>query len=240
MTLRAATWNIRKCIGTDRRRDPARVLACLAHIDADVVTLQEADRRFGARAAAIPHAMLATDGRWEAVDFGIREAGIGWHGNAILVRRGMRWRHARALDLPMLEPRGAVLAEIEIGGRWLRVMGAHLDLSGMWRRRQVRALIGHLDDATRAHGPLPTVLMGDFNQWRDSGALSEFAFHHLRLLHTPRSFHSSRPVARLDRVAISHDLTELGNGSCAQPEFVRASDHLPIWVELAFRGVPIL
>jgi endonuclease/exonuclease/phosphatase family metal-dependent hydrolase len=40
----------------------------------------------------------------------------------------------RALDLPTLEPRGAVMAELLIGDRPLRVVGMHLDLSGLWRR----------------------------------------------------------------------------------------------------------
>jgi endonuclease/exonuclease/phosphatase family metal-dependent hydrolase len=41
--LKVATYNIRKCVGTDRRRQPERILAVLAEIDADIVALQEAD-----------------------------------------------------------------------------------------------------------------------------------------------------------------------------------------------------
>ncbi len=51
-TFRVATYNIRKAIGTDRRRSPERILDVLAELDADVVALQEADRRFGPRLAA--------------------------------------------------------------------------------------------------------------------------------------------------------------------------------------------
>ena len=227
--LKVATYNIRKCIGTDRRRDPERVLAVLREIDADVVALQEADRRFGLRVSAIPHHMFLENSDYVPVDFGGRAHGIGWHGNALLVRKGIEVRHAQPLIIPTLEPRGAVVAELRINGSALRVLGAHLDLSGLWRRRQIRAILAHLD-AVPQH--IPTVIMGDFNQWSDRGALSEFAIHHHRLVKTPPSFHSRKPVARLDRIIVSHDITvdaaDAHNSALAK----LASDHLPLWAKI--------
>lgn len=227
--LKVATYNIRKCIGTDRRRDPERVLAVLREINADVVALQESDRRFGLRVSAIPHRMFLENSDYVPVDFGGRAHGIGWHGNAILVRKGIEVRHAQPLIIPTLEPRGAVVAELRIKGSALRILGAHLDLSGLWRRRQIRAILAHLDTAP-PH--MPTVIMGDFNQWSDRGALSEFAFHHHRLVKTPPSFHSRKPVARLDRIIVSHDIVvdsaDAHNSALAK----LASDHLPLWAQI--------
>ena len=51
--IRIATYNIRKCVGLDWRRRPDRVIRVLAEIDADIVALQEADRRLGRRAATL-------------------------------------------------------------------------------------------------------------------------------------------------------------------------------------------
>ena len=48
-TITVACYNMRKAIGTDRRRNPDRVLEVLQEIDADVVALQEADKRIGGR-----------------------------------------------------------------------------------------------------------------------------------------------------------------------------------------------
>ena len=227
--LKVATYNIRKCIGTDRRRDPERVLAVLREIDADVVALQESDRRFGLRVSAIPHQMFLENSEYVPVDFGGRAHGIGWHGNAILIRRGIEVRHAQPLIIPTLEPRGAVVAELRIKGSALRILGAHLDLSGLWRRRQIRAILAHLDAAPQH---MPTVIMGDFNQWSDRGALSEFAFHHHRLVKTPPSFHSRKPMARLDRIIVSHDIVvdsaDAHNSALAK----LASDHLPLWAQI--------
>lgn len=53
-TIRVASYNIRKAIGTDRRRVPERVIEVLNELDADIIALQEADRRFGVRSAALP------------------------------------------------------------------------------------------------------------------------------------------------------------------------------------------
>jgi endonuclease/exonuclease/phosphatase family metal-dependent hydrolase len=226
--ITVATYNIRKSIGTDRRRDPARILAVLAEVDADIVALQEADRRFGQRISAIPPQMLAEHSDYAPVELSGRAHSIGWHGNAILVRRGIEVRNATPLIIPTLEPRGAVVAELRIGGQALRILGVHLDLSGLWRRRQIRAILTHLDAAPH----MPTVIMGDFNQWSNRGALSEFAFHHHRLVQTPPSFHSRRPVARLDRIIVSHDLRVEEANAHMSPLAQKASDHLPLWARL--------
>ncbi len=227
--IKVATYNIRKCVGTDRRRSPERILEVLGEIDADVVALQEADRRFGNRLSAIPHHLLLEQGIYQPVEIGGRPQSIGWHGNALLVKRGIEVRHSEIVPLPTLEPRGAVLAELLLNGHPLRVIGTHLDLSGLWRRRQIRALLARLDGASHH---LPTVLMGDFNQWSDRGALSEFAFHHHRLVKTPASFHSNRPVAKLDRIIVSHDIVVKGSGAHMSDLAKRASDHLPLWATL--------
>ena len=45
MSLKVATYNIHRCIGTDGREDVGRVAAVLQEIDAQVVGLQEAEAR---------------------------------------------------------------------------------------------------------------------------------------------------------------------------------------------------
>ena len=229
LAIKVATYNIRKAVGLDQRRDPARILSVLNEIDADIVTLQEVDRRFGARVSAIPLAMLTAETPYVPVPLNAHPAAIGWHGNAILVRKGIEVRHAQPIDMPTLEPRGAVMAELSVNGHSLRVIGVHLDLSGLWRRKQIRALLAAID-ANPLH--MPTVMMGDFNQWSDKGALSELAFHHHRLVQTPKSFHTSRPVARLDRIIVSHEVTVRAADCHVSPLSKQASDHLPIWANM--------
>ena len=224
--IKVASYNMRKSIGTDRRRNPLRTLGVLCEIDADVIALQEADRRFGTRAAVLTDHLLSDHGDWKAIPFGMRQRSMGWHGNALLVRKDAEVLDSAAIHLPSLEPRGAVVADVRIRGQVIRVVGMHLDLSGLWRRRQAAAVIAHVQASAQQH---PTVLMGDLNEWSaGSGCLRDFA-NHYDFAETGKSFHARRPVARLDRIMATRDLNFTGAGVHDSPSSRTASDHLPIW-----------
>jgi endonuclease/exonuclease/phosphatase family metal-dependent hydrolase len=226
--VKVASYNIRKSIGTDRRRRPERTLQVLSEIDADIIALQEADRRFGARAAVLA-AHLGDHGRWKPVPVNSRAASMGWHGNALLVRSDAQIVDCEAIHLPALEPRGAVMADIRIDGQVIRVVGMHLDLSGLWRRRQAHAIIAHVASSTHQH---PTVLMGDLNEWTtNSGCLKEFA-NHFAFAPTGKSFHARRPIARLDRIMVSPGLRVAECGVHDSLTARASSDHLPVWAKL--------
>jgi endonuclease/exonuclease/phosphatase family metal-dependent hydrolase len=230
LELTFATYNIRKAVGLDRRRDPERILSVLHEIDADVVALQEADRRFGRRESVLPFDMLDDLGHYKPVRLGARSESLGWHGNALLVRRGFTVAEAGIVPLPTLEPRGAVRADLIAGGRRIRGVGMHLDLSGLRRRQQLRAILAHLD---RCDDPCPTVLMGDLNEWSlHGGSLREF-HSPWRVLAPGRTFPSRRPVAQLDRIVISAQWQLVDLGVHHSPLAVRGSDHLPAWTRLS-------
>ena len=229
--IKVASYNMHKGVGLDRRRSPDRILAVLREIDADVIALQEADRRFGTRARVIPPHLIEEQSDWQAIELGARAASMGWHGNALLVRKGASVDSCGPIHLPALEPRGAVQADVTLaGGHRLRIVGMHLDLSGLWRRRQARAVMAHIDGCSH---PRPTVLMGDLNEWsKAAGCLRDFSRHY-RFAATGPSFHTSRPIVRLDRIMVSPDLTVTACGVHASAAARRASDHLPIWATLA-------
>lgn len=225
-----ASYNMRKAIGTDRRRRPERTIDVLNELDADVIALQEADRRFGARASAIPLHLLDEHSDYKPVPFEARTGSLGWHGNAVLVKKSVEIVGRELMHLPSLEPRGAVLADLRVKGVDLRVVGMHLDLSGLWRRRQAHAILSHL--AAREGDP-PTVMMGDLNEWSvRGGCLRDFGHHH-RFAECGRSFHSRRPIAQLDRIMVNGGLQILESGNHHSAAARRASDHLPIWARLS-------
>jgi len=248
-TITVASYNMRKAIGTDRRRDPHRVLDVLHEIDADVVALQEADKRMGGRGSAIPHELIDQYGLYQPVHLGVRHKrpleiarkhaekllkvdtrNIGWHGNAVLIKRHIGVIDCAALELPTLEPRGAVMAELLIGDRPIRVVGMHLDLSGLWRRRQLRAI---LEAVAKRPQKMPTVLMGDTNEWRtEAGCLQELNGDFC-LAPTGPSFHARHPVAALDRIIVHRDLNIEAAGVHMSPAARKASDHLPIWARVS-------
>lgn len=228
--IRVASYNMRKAIGTDRRRSPERILEVLREIDADVVALQEADRRFGAKSAVITSHLLDEHSKWKSVGFGVRSGSMGWHGNALLVRKECEILACNVIHLPSLEPRGAVMADVRLGQREWRIIGMHLDLSGLWRRRQAAAIMAHAAASSRA---LPTIMMGDLNEWtRAAGCLRDFARDYV-FADTGPSFHARRPVGRLDRIMVSADLTVGECGAHNSAAARKASDHLPIWANVS-------
>ncbi len=230
--LRLASYNIRKAIGTDRRRAPMRIIEVLNEIDADIVALQEADRRFGTRLAALPTAMIEHHSPYAVVVVAARAGSIGWHGNALLVRRGTLIESAGHIALPTLEPRGAVIADLRIDGAPVRVVGMHLDLSGLHRRRQGHAITAAL--ANRK--PCATIIMGDTNEWRPhGGCLIDFA-RDFRIAPTGPSYHSRRPVGRLDRIMVDHAIRITDCGVHHSVLASRASDHLPVWADVELSG----
>jgi len=227
--IKVASYNMRKGIGTDRRRNPERILEVLREIDADVIALQEADRRFGTRAAVLSSHLLDEHSPWKAIPLGARESSMGWHGNALLVRKDATVADSEAIHLPTMEPRGAVMADVRVDGTMIRVVGMHLDLSGLRRRLQAHTIMAHVEASAQQH---PTVMMGDLNEWsRHSGCLRDFA-RHMDFAATGPSFHARRPVGRLDRIMVSRDLKIIDCGVHASACARKASDHLPIWAVL--------
>lgn len=248
--ITVASYNMRKAIGTDRWRNPQRVLDVLREVDADVVALQEADKRFGGRGAAVPHDLIDSHGHYRPVELGVKHRrmiervpggvrvdemlridtrNLGWHGNAILVKPHVGVMDVAALDLPTLEPRGAVMAELLIDDQPIRVIGLHLDLSGLWRRRQLKAI---MDTVEGRKQKMPTVLMGDTNEWRtEAGCLKDLdgRFH---IAPTGASFHSRKPVAPLDRIIVDKSLQIEAAGVHHSAAAKKASDHLPVWARL--------
>jgi endonuclease/exonuclease/phosphatase family metal-dependent hydrolase len=227
--LTFASYNIHKAVGIDRRRDPDRILRVLHEIDADIIALQEVDRRTGDRATVLSRAAI-DDTHWRVVEVARRPRSIGWHGNALLVRREFDVIVGEALELPTLEPRGAACGEIRLHGQALRVIGTHLDLSGLRRRDQIRALLARTHACDRN---LPTVIMGDFNQWgRQTGAMREFT-DGWQVVTPGRSYPSRQPVATLDRIVASRHWQCAASHVHHTPLAAVASDHLPVVAELA-------
>lgn len=223
MQLKIASYNIRKAVGRDLRRDPARILKVIDLIDADVVVLQEVDRRAGPRPTAIPRALIETRTPYHVAGLARNDVSLGWHGNAILVRKGIEITSSRHIDLPGLEPRGAVL--VRLGP--LSIVGTHLGLLRSWRRKQMNAILGHVGQDSHS-----TVIAGDFNEWSDVRGCEPWE-KDFTVLYPGRSFPTLRPVASLDGIAHGADIAVSGHGVMRSSPANIASDHFPIWASIA-------
>ncbi len=230
MRLKLASYNIHKAVGVDGKRDADRILRVLHEVDADVVALQEADRRFGSRASVLPRSLL-DEAHWQVVPVARRPASMGWHGNAILARRGIDIVDAAPIHLPSLEPRGAVHARLSLDGRSFDVVGTHLDLSGLLRRKQIEMVC-----KTLALGDEPSVILGDLNEWSPAGGALRAFGEMWNVLAPGKSFPAGRPLAPLDRIVHSPHWVcrevEVHHSALASG----ASDHLPVVAQLELVG----
>ena len=114
LSLRVATYNIHRAIGTDGRADPERIARVLEEIDADVVALQEVG--FGAEVPGHLLERLGTMMQAEVIEGATLRDARGHYGNAILSRLPIR--RARRLDVSVYrrEPRGAIELSTEANG----------------------------------------------------------------------------------------------------------------------------
>lgn len=226
--MKIASYNIRKCIGLDRRRNPQRVLSVLGELATDVVALQEADKRLGRRPSSLPIDQIERHTGLLPLDTGHGGPSLGWHGNALLLRPGTRIADVECLDLPGLEPRGAIIVDISLkNGLSARLVSVHLGLLRTSRLRQ----IAYIRDAVANRAKQPTVIMGDFNEWSQTKGLENLAGEY-NILAPGNSFHAARPIAKLDRFALSKDLHIKDAGVIDNGRARRASDHLPIWADI--------
>lgn len=229
-SFRIASYNIRKALGTDRKRLPGRILHVVSQLNADIVVLQEADLRLGKRPSALPKPEIEDKTGLVAIPMSVNPDGLGWHGNAILARPDIEVRHVLRLDLPGIEPRGAIVTDFALQGGPLRVVGVHLGLIRASRRKQLTYLLEKIS----ALDSIPTVIAGDFNEWSLTVGLGRMARHFT--IHAPgKSFHSNSPIASLDRIALDDRLTFRAAGVALDALSRKASDHLPIWMDITRR-----
>lgn len=226
-----ASYNVHKCVGLDLRRDPTRTAQVIGEIGADVVALQEADRRYGARAGLLDLEALREISGLTPVELGAEGPAHGWHGNVLLTRNA-EILDVRPLRLPGLEPRGALIVDMLHDARPLRVIAAHLGLLRISRLQQARALVEAL--GAEEESP-PTLLMGDLNEWRlrRRSSLAPLAARKSAFQTVP-SFPARFPVFALDRIMTSPgtEVLRLERHDSALARI--ASDHLPVkaWLRL--------
>ena len=224
--LRISSYNLQKCVGVDLQRRPARSMVVIRALKADVVVLQEADKRLPPRPAALPHDLVTKKG-FQHIDFGQPKGSLGFHGNAMLVRPNVEVLEASGLELPGLEPRGAIRADLRTSICDIRVIGVHLGLIRRYRLMQ----LGAVARAVRRLPDMPTLIAGDFNEWGSKAALDAVT-PGFDFLSTGHTFPAPRPIAGLDGFAHTKGIDVQAHGVLSRIPAHVASDHLPIWPEL--------
>jgi endonuclease/exonuclease/phosphatase family metal-dependent hydrolase len=223
--VKVASYNIHKCRGVDGITRPDRIIAVIRELASDVVALQEVDRRFGRRRGLLDPSSIERETRMQLLVQSDDSDQHGWHGNALLVRTDPIFYRRTRLELPGGEPRGAIVAELDLGEGKFRVIAAHVGLLRLSRVDQVGALLKAFLDLP----PMPTILLGDLNEWRRRGRSALRGLEPtFGVAPSILSFPSPRPIFPLDRIlgwpgGLISDLAVHDS-----PLARRSSDHLPL------------
>ncbi|WP_074381195.1 endonuclease/exonuclease/phosphatase family protein [Bartonella doshiae] len=224
--LTIASYNVHKCIGVDKIFNPTRIVRVITELQVDILALQEADKRFGERIGLIDLQLLKTETGLIPIPLNTMSPhGHGWHGNALFLRKGCV-HDILQITLPGIEPRGAVIVELKMEVGFIRVIAAHFGLLHHSRNKQTKMLLALLQNRPL----MPTILIGDFNEWRigKSSSLNHFSSYFDSTIGTVPSFPSRFPFMALDRIfAFPHQLVKRVE-SHHSPLARIASDHLPI------------
>src|SRR5262245_45047294 len=202
--MRLVSYNIHKGVGgSDRRYRLERVVEALRAEQADLVRLQEVDpnvkRTHFDDQPAILADRLQTNVALYQLNVPHRQGG---YGNLLLSRWPLPSQHNLSLRLGQRKQRGAQLVVVETPQGPLHLVNWHLGLGEKERHWQVGKLLSHTHFHESAH--LPTLVVGDYNDWRNTLGRLRFGLHHFEQVTAPiqrfRSFPAFFPVASLDKV----------------------------------------
>jgi endonuclease/exonuclease/phosphatase family metal-dependent hydrolase len=238
--MRLLSYNIHKGIGgRDRRYRIERVVAVIEAEDPDLVCLQEVDRgvrrtRHDDQPGKLAEALRVSASLYQLNAHRKRGGG---YGNLVLSRWPFRKTHQVSLRMKRRKPRGAQLAEVETPEGPLQLVHWHLGLAERERHWQVGHLLEH--PLFRESDGLPVLIVGDFNDWRNTLAHGPFARHGFHQVTAPRSrfrsFPANFPVLSLDK-AFCRGPVEVRQARIVHSPMARAaSDHLPLVVDFHLR-----
>lgn len=198
----------------------------LKELACDIYALQEVDNEEGEDEDSMQLEYLSQTLGMAAVP-GLRIVRhSGEYGNALLTHLPILSVHRHDLSYSWFEPRGALDVQLDLGAHnRLRVIATHLGLSRSERRAQWRHL---LQAVAAAPAELPTVVLGDMNEWFPFSATLRDAHGILGEPLAPVAFPSFAPFLALTRIWVRPVGAIVSIDVHRTPAARRASDHLPV------------
>ncbi len=238
--FRIVTYNVHKCIGVDRRLNPARIISVLKEINADIIALQEVLCIHGRNSEDDQAHFIARELGFNYQMGHNRELRGGIYGNLVLSRFPLLGSENHDISVAGREERGCLRVDVELGKESnLHVYNVHLGTSFIERQSQARKLISEsiLSDAKL---PGPRIMLGDFNEWT-RGLVTQLLNEHFKSgdirLHLKRSrtYPGLLPFMHLDHIYFDESL-ELEQAQLHRSRTsLLASDHLPISADFRVR-----
>jgi endonuclease/exonuclease/phosphatase family metal-dependent hydrolase len=230
--MRVFSYNIHKGVGgRDRRYRLERILDVIEAENPDLICLQEVDRN--ERRSNFDDQPKLMAERFSAVGhlFQINvHARTGGYGNLLLSRWPITSHHHISLRHGQRKPRGAQIAAIESPEGPLLLVNWHLGLAERERHWQIQHFLTHHLYVESAH--LPTLIIGDYNDWRNTLAAGPFTAHGFQQATAPpsryRSFPAFLPMGSLDKAFFRGEI-HIRHVRVVRSVLTKAaSDHLPL------------
>lgn len=239
-TMRLLSYNIHKGIGgVDRRYKLDRICRVIEHENPDLVCLQEVTsnvrrNHYHDQPLIIARHLDASSSSYQ-MNVHFRSGG---YGNLLLSRWPFHQQEHVCLRLRKRKPRGAQVVVVDTPEGAMHLTNWHLGLAERERHWQVEYLLQHPTFCKSAH--LPTLIVGDFNDWRNTLAHGPFAKHAFAQITGAssdfRSFPAFMPLLNLDKAF------HRGGIIIQDVRLVRsrlafwASDHLPLVIDFQLDG----
>ena len=233
--MRLLSYNIHKGVGgRDRRCRLERIIEVLESKNSDLMCLQEVTR--GARRSRYDNQPRRLANHFHAVQFVYQtniHYKVGGYGNLLLSRWPLRVSHQISLQMERKKSRGAQLVVVETPEGPLHLVNCHLGLAEKERHWQINHLLRH--HLFRESANLPTLIVGDMNDWRNSlrtGTLASHEFH--QATHPPSrfcTFPAWLPAGSLDKAFANNQIIVRHAQVVRTALAKRASDHLPILID---------
>ncbi len=233
--MRLMSYNIQKGYGgRDQRYNLQRTIDVIEHENPDIICLQEVDHnmhrtRFHNQPKIFKEHFGYTgyDYQWN------HKIKTGGYGNLILSRFPLQVVEHVSLKLNHRKVRGAQIAVVETTEGPLLLIGWHLGLAEKQRHAQVEYFFQQ--SAYQNNAQLPTIIVGDYNDWRDTLARGPFERQGFRQITKPirkfRSFPAYLPMGALDKAFIKGKLY-INEARLVKRKLTRAaSDHLPLVID---------
>jgi endonuclease/exonuclease/phosphatase family metal-dependent hydrolase len=245
--MRILSYNIHKGIGgRDRLYRFQRVLDVIEAENPDILCLQEVARNSPRSHYDDQPLLLAKYFKPEAEVFQQNvHLKRGGYGNLILSRWPIISKHQISLRWSTKKPRGAQLAVVHTPEGPLHLVNFHLGLGEAERCWQIDHLLNHHLFSESAK--LSTLLIGDYNDWRNRlhrGLLNEHGFQQITApISRFRSFPAYLALSSLDK-AFVRGAVFIRHARVVRNYLTRrASDHLPLVIdfhldEAIFNGHP--
>jgi len=238
--VRVLSYNIHHGQGTDGRFDLKRLADVITQSRADLIALQEVDRKT-TRAKGVDQAaeLARLTGMHFAFGKAIDFAG-GDYGVAVLSRWPITEAQTHSLpSSPGHETRVALIVRVRVGftNRHLRLVNTHLDHTSDSTERISQA--GRINHLLMDKAGLPSILAGDLNATPDSQPLEILLSRWtdattMNDRYPQPTWPSSKPHKRIDYVLVRPASSWQVNHA-AVLEKPRASDHRPLLVILQLK-----